>query len=168
MIHHFISVITFDHKIYKKVINVYKYFSLKHANYALIFVVTFSLLFERPAALAFQTIFPRNLNLAYAMKIMQVRCFCFRFRLHLNLKFGISQSHFQSNQKECLNFGNQICNSYIFGASSFLLFVLQSHWPKLGKFTKYVLMYILKNQDKNLLTYVLKYVITNVSSFVGF
>ena len=53
MIPHFISVITFDHKIFKKVINVYKYFSLKHANYALIFVVTFSLLFERPAALAF-------------------------------------------------------------------------------------------------------------------
>ena len=42
MIPHFISVITFDHKIFKKVINVVcKYFYLKHANYALIFVVRF-------------------------------------------------------------------------------------------------------------------------------
>ena len=41
IIPHFISIITFDHKIFKKVINVYKDFSLKHANYALIFVVAF-------------------------------------------------------------------------------------------------------------------------------
>ena len=41
IIPHFISIITFDHKTFKKVINVCKYFSLKHANYALIFVVTF-------------------------------------------------------------------------------------------------------------------------------
>ena len=42
IIPHLIAMfLTFNRKIFKKVVNVYGYFSLKHANYALIFVVTF-------------------------------------------------------------------------------------------------------------------------------
>ena len=41
IIYQFVSILTFDHKICKKVMNEFKYFSLKHANYALVFVVRF-------------------------------------------------------------------------------------------------------------------------------
>ena len=137
MIPHFISILTFDHKTFKKVINVCKYFSLKHANYALIFVVAFQYYLKDrllwPFWRSFREIRILPCILTENMQDSVHTLFLFPFpasyefhsRIFSQTKKNVWISEIRSATLTTL----YVLSERKRRASSFLLFELQSHCP---------------------------------------